>query len=117
MRGRVLRTYLNVTILTILKGKNYYSIDDTITVTFMPIWFKNSNISPPKFVVGEEYLIPLNNWKDYSTNILELDMHGLNTLYQIKNGNVYNPLISETKVVKSWDDFKKEFELKYLIDK
>lgn len=117
MRGSVSRTYLNVKILTILKGKNYYSVNDTITITFMPLWFENSNVSPPRFMTGEEYIIPLNIWKNYSTSIFELDMHGLNTLYQLKNDEVYCPLISSTEVVKSWDEFKKEFEQKYLMDK
>ena len=117
MRGKISRINLTAKIVTVLKGENYYSINDTTTVTFMPIWFYNSDVLPPKFKIGEEYIIPLNNWKNYSSNILELDMHGLNTLYQIRNSEVYNPLISETKIINSWIDFKNEFKQKYLMNK
>jgi len=114
IRGQISQFNLKVKITDILKGKEYYTKDDMITIIYLPIWFENGNISPPKFKINEEYIVPLNHW--YNSDAFELDMHGLNTLFQVKNNEVYCPLISTTEIVKSWDDFKKEFELKYLMD-
>jgi len=115
IRGHISQYNLEVKITNILKGKEYYTEGDTITIAYLPIWFSNGNVSPPKFKIDEEYIVPLNHWKN--SNILELDMHGLNTLFQVKNNEVYCPLISEKEIIKSWDDFKKEFEQKYLMNK
>lgn len=116
IRGHISQYNLKVKITDILKGKEYYSVGDTLTIAFLPIWFSQSGKSP-KFKIGEEYVVPLTHWEKYKSDILKIRLQGLHTLYQVKDTHVYCPLVSETEVVKSWCDFKNEFLQKYLMDK
>jgi hypothetical protein len=115
-RGKVPQINLKVEILDILKGKSYFCVGDLITVAYLPIWFFDDGVSP-EFKIDEVYVVPLNYWHNNEDNILQLRLQGLHTLYKIKNDNVFSPLISEDKVIKSWIDFKNNFMNEYILDK
>lgn len=104
-----------VEVLDVLKGGNYYSIGDTITIAYLPLWFQEGDVSP-NFEIGKEYALPLNIWNNQPPDVLKLRLQGLHTLYQVENSVVYSPLISKKDVIKLWDDFKVEFEQHYLIN-
>lgn len=116
IRGRKASTAqinLKVKILEVLKGENYYSVGDITTISYFPIWFQERGVYP-KFNIGKEYALPLSLWNNQPIDILRLNLHGLGSLYQIENNDVSRPLISETVVIKSWNDFKNEFKQNYI---
>ena len=105
-------------ILDIVKSTDEYSVGDTITVSYLPFWFRNS--SPPSFNTGNTYAFPMKNWGGINNvdkeNELELNLVGLHTFYKIKNDTLISPLAPEYNSSKSWESFKKEFRAKYMID-
>jgi hypothetical protein len=105
---------VKVKILDVLKGENYYTINDVITISYLPIWFQESGVLP-NFEIGYEYALPLNIWKHHSTEVLRVSLHSLETLYRIEADNMYSPLLSETDIVNSWSNFKEDFLKKYII--
>ncbi len=108
---------LKAKILDVIKGREFYSIGDTITISYLPFWFIES--PQPNFEINQIYAIPLKHWsyqKNTGYNKLMLKLNGLHTLYKIENNIVYSPLIFEKSPLKSWDIFKQEFKRKFLIE-
>ncbi len=103
-----------VKILDIIKGNNYYSKGEIITIAYLPQWFQWAEASL-KFSIGEEYVVPLNHWNEHKRDILQLRLCGLHTLYQIKDEQVYTPLVN-SKFIKPWRDFKNMFINKYVLE-
>lgn len=103
-----------VEILDVLKGDEYYSIGDIITIAYLPQWFMWAEASP-NFRVGEEYIIPLTHWNKPKDDILQVRLRGLHTLFQVKDNQVYTPLV-ESNFVESWSDFKNSFIDKYILE-
>lgn len=106
-----------VKITDIIKGNNYYSLGDTITIGYLPIQFGSSAL--PEFKLNHIYAFPLKPWsrkEDYMHNNLMLKLNGLHTFYEIKNGFVYSPLTPEKSPMQSWDAFKNDFKQKFLIE-
>ncbi len=113
-RGITYQQNAKVKILDIIKGNDYYSKGEIITIAYTPQWFQWAEASP-KFLVGEEYVVPLNHWNEHKRNVLQLRLRGLHTLYQIKDEQVYTPLVN-SKFIKSWRDFKNMFINKYVLE-
>ena len=108
---------LIATILDVIKGKEFFSTGDTITISYLPFWFRKS--TPPNFEINQIYALPLKHWSYQNNrgyNELMLKLNGLHTLYKIENNIVYSPLIFEKSPLKSWDIFKYEFKQKFLIE-
>ena len=100
----------------ILKGKEHYSIGDTITISYLPIWFQEDG-KFPEFKIGNEYVLPLDIWDRDPLNSLKLSLQGLHTFFGIKNETVYTPLLEsfwQTGKPKSWIEFKENFIGKYI---
>ncbi len=114
-RGMTYQQNAKVKILDIIKGNAYYSKGEIITIAYLPHWFQWVEASP-KFSVGEEYVVPLNHWNEHKRDFLQLRLRGLHTLYQIKDEQVYTPLVN-SKFVKPWSDFKNMFIDKYIMEK
>ncbi len=112
------RINLIAKILDVIKGKEFYSSGDTITISYLPFWFKKS--TPPNFEINQIYALPLKHWS-YKKNTkypeLMLKLNGLHTLYKIENNFVYSPLAPEESPLKTWSFFKREFKKNFLIDK
>lgn len=118
---RTAKIDLKVEILEVLKGGKFYSIGDVITVSYLPIWFQKTK--SPNFELNEIYAFPLRHWSEIGntgyfnqkTELL-LNLHGQHSFYKIKNENVTTPLIFEDNFSCPWNDFKKSFKQKYVIE-
>ncbi len=108
---------LKAKILDVIKGKAFYSVNETIIVSYLPFWFYESSL--PEFKVGSIYAFPLKHWpneKKVEENELMLKLNGLHTLYEVKNDIVYSPLAPDKSPLKSWKTFKYEFGKNFLIE-
>lgn len=106
---------LEVEILEVLKGKNFYSTGDTITISYLPIQFSYTAL--PEFEINQIYAAPLKHWSKPQKPIyhnLMLKLNGLHTLYKIENNIVYSPLVPEKNFSKPWREFKSKFNKRYL---
>ncbi|MBU0560656.1 MAG: hypothetical protein KKD86_01915 [Bacteroidetes bacterium] len=109
---------LKAEILDVIKGKEFYSVSDTITVSYLPFWFNGSSI--PIFEINQVYAFPLRHWsylKYSGYNNLLLKLNGLHTLYKIENDIVHSPLNVEMSPLKSWESFINDFKQKFLMEK
>ncbi len=108
---------VKVKVLDVLKGKDYYTIGDTITVAYLPLWFQESETFPI-FEIDEEYILPLRHWSKYSHNDLRLGLQGgSHNRYQVKNNKIYNMGGNEDRTFETWSEFKTKFKQNYLISK
>jgi len=112
---------LEIEILDILKGNGFYSIGDTITVSYLPIWFQEKSNSL-HFNINEIFAFSLKHWSitgntenfNLKTQLL-LKLNDSYTLFKIENDIVYNEYTSKRHINKTWAEFKRDFNEKYII--
>jgi len=107
---------LTVLIEDVLKGKNQFTLGNTITIEYMKWWFGNSLIT---FEPGNSYFIPLRPWTGtagflgWRPDFLPDDNYAI---YEIKDEIVSTPNnYFDIGTVTEWIHFKKVFIKKYIL--
>lgn len=116
---KIKQTDMIVKIEDIIKGKEYFNIDDTLKVSFFGIWFHGSS-EDQYFKVDSTYFLPVNFFQIENKNTFQYRIHMLPdfnfAIYPIINEIVHTPKdffgIGEES---NWNDFKNFIKENYII--